>query len=910
MNLEYAAYLLNENYLLAEDADSDGIKYAKKWVTKNFNLTDYGLNATDPVLDDEGNPITVNQTVRDAEGNETQIQRNIPNVEDIVESARKYFGYWMSKQLHLPEHTRLGILKFLPGAIRIAINDCGWNTPHKNLKMLENLRYLYTAAYLEWRDGIAEGRPGPQRGQQYAGKYNRDFNGLSYTQMMNELGDQIQPTKARIAQIRRDAGLPGDLAPEEEIEEHPQEEQITTNSPYHIELIENYNQSHEWFQYTNPTAEQRGDHFPGARWCIAEYADQWRYYQNQYNNNVTVYYCWKAPSKQALLDMNRHVGDYDTENLDMVPFSEYGLSLICVMVRQGRRPGSVEFLQATSRYNHCDGHGHRRFNGDEHSRYFGDNLCCDGGKAKICEILGMSTREFDHFLKPVNGGNGSVSHDNVIANLGDVEALCHAVDDYDTYDDYGIIRIKHGGQYNYYDTYTKNLLSPSQWFYRADGFVKPGVAKVRFNDNKFNLINVDGDLLLDVNASYMDISNNYKYIKAGFKHGDSLYYNIIRMDNGRPLLRRLYKDVMLCDNYGVSIPVFDDDDRWKLLDTKGKVIGLVPGDMTIMRATSKLLMYSSQRRSNYYKIVSKKTNREVFKFTNSLNDIYPMKDGNLILKNSNGKYNLITENGPAFTTWVNNMNYSSERADFGYYRYENRGKISFINSDGTKFTLPDGASLDFDKCGLIHAGNRFYDSKGNEIDLNGYVNVYSSNGSTGIIILRKSDDNDFAVYNAKTKEFTDLGGKKIINVDHTDHCWFVRTSDNKYNAIDDRDGTLILPEYLDRCESIYYVGQECFIVQKSGNRYNIFNKEFGEMLFDMDFTELKSRFTNSGLAQIRCGRKNFIINTNGDVSTRLESIQENVRIFNGAENFLTESSITKKSKKNSRTFENAAYLLD
>ena len=36
MNLEYAAYLLNENYLLAEDADSDGIKYAKKWVTKNL----------------------------------------------------------------------------------------------------------------------------------------------------------------------------------------------------------------------------------------------------------------------------------------------------------------------------------------------------------------------------------------------------------------------------------------------------------------------------------------------------------------------------------------------------------------------------------------------------------------------------------------------------------------------------------------------------------------------------------------------------------------------------------------------------------------------------------------------------------------------------------------------------------
>ena len=178
MNLEYAAYLLNENYLLAEDADSDGIKYAKKWVTKNFNLTDFGQNATDPVLDDEGNPVVVNQQTQDDQGNPTTVQRNVPNVEDIVENARKYFGYWMSKQMNLPEHVRLGILKFLPGAIRIAINDCGWNTPHKNLRMLENLRYLYTAAYLEWRDGIAEGRPGPQRGQQYAGKYNRDLQPL------------------------------------------------------------------------------------------------------------------------------------------------------------------------------------------------------------------------------------------------------------------------------------------------------------------------------------------------------------------------------------------------------------------------------------------------------------------------------------------------------------------------------------------------------------------------------------------------------------------------------------------------------------------------------------------------------------------------------------------------------------
>ena len=90
MNLEYAAYLLNENYLLAEDADSDGIKYAKKWVTKNFNLTDFGQNATDPVLDDEGNPVVVNQQTQDDQGNPTTVQRNVLNVDDIVETINHF----------------------------------------------------------------------------------------------------------------------------------------------------------------------------------------------------------------------------------------------------------------------------------------------------------------------------------------------------------------------------------------------------------------------------------------------------------------------------------------------------------------------------------------------------------------------------------------------------------------------------------------------------------------------------------------------------------------------------------------------------------------------------------------------------------------------------------------------------
>ena len=36
MNLEYAAYLLNENQFLTEDADGEGRSKAKAWLKKNY----------------------------------------------------------------------------------------------------------------------------------------------------------------------------------------------------------------------------------------------------------------------------------------------------------------------------------------------------------------------------------------------------------------------------------------------------------------------------------------------------------------------------------------------------------------------------------------------------------------------------------------------------------------------------------------------------------------------------------------------------------------------------------------------------------------------------------------------------------------------------------------------------------
>ena len=50
MNLEYAAYLLNESHILSEDANSSGIDKTKKWVKKNYHLTELGQEAVVEVV--------------------------------------------------------------------------------------------------------------------------------------------------------------------------------------------------------------------------------------------------------------------------------------------------------------------------------------------------------------------------------------------------------------------------------------------------------------------------------------------------------------------------------------------------------------------------------------------------------------------------------------------------------------------------------------------------------------------------------------------------------------------------------------------------------------------------------------------------------------------------------------------
>lgn len=912
MNLEYAAYLLNESHILSEDANSSGIDKTKKWVKKNYHLTELGQEAEDEVVDDQGMPIRMQDRI-------THEERNQRNIDNIVETARTFFGHWLGNQLRVPRQVRRedgtmgpnnasGIYKYLPGAVRVAISDCGWFTAHPNHKMLENLRYLYAYAWDEWQTGLVEGLPGPQRGQPYAGKLNADFNGKSYQQLMNEFGSQIPAIKAKI----QENGGPGTEydAEERQAAEVPAP---VDHSPYHVELIKNYRQAHEWYDYTNPTADQAGNHFAGARWCIAEYNDHWDHYMNHFGRKKpTVYFCWKAASKEALLAMNEHVADYDIPGSndrdergyrkdDQLPFSEYGLSLICVMVTEGDRPGEVKFLQATSRYNHCNSHGEKRMDGDPHAQYYGDDLCRDGGKRKICEILGMSAAEFDRRLKPVNSGGGTASHDNIMDAVDNLSDILYIADSYDKDENVGLYRIRHNNEYNCYDMYTHKFISDS-WFRECYQFSDNGFSMVQLNNGKWNIINARGEFMIDVDVDSIEYnsSRNENYAKVGINKGGDMFYNIVRVDSGRPLLRRLYKDAKLLPSFGNTISVLDSDNKWKLVDVKGKVVGTLPENMEIYKETSKLMCLKSRTRSGYYKIVSKKNNKEIAKITGSVGRINTYKDGCIVVKKEDDKFNLYTENGPVFDTWINRIA-GYESYDKQIYFYTQGRTNGLVTSKGRKVET-DGSEIDDAVGGVIKCGGKFYNLEGDELSLPG--NAYLEDGDYNVTVVKDGDYYKFL--NVLTGEFIDLGGANITGYINHHEGYFINTHDNKTNYIDAKTCEVISDTFFDNCK-INPIGQNCYLLDKGGNRLNIFNADFGEELFDMDFTELKSRFSQNGLAFIKCNRSDFVINTHGDVSRSVELIAENIRMYRGAENFLVE---TVKPRPINKFFMNAAYLLD
>ena len=873
MNLEYAAYLLNENTILTEDADGSGQNGAKAWLRANMPNTEFGSTG-------EG---------------------EVENPETLKIMAMSIFGHPLNAD-H-PNDNRLrrkGTYKFLPGAVRIAVTDCGWLTEHEDTKMMENLVAMYAAAFYEWQDGIAAGLHGASPRDPYPGKYNKDFNGLTYAGLYRELGSKIPETKERLAALRN-----GTEATEEEAaraareaEEREQERiRNSTAGEYHIEFIPNFAESKKWYKYTNPQTTSAGCH-----WCLTQGSEHWNSY---WRSNRSIYFCWKAPSKEALLEMNDHFGDYYRRGEDDImeaPFNEYGLSMICIIV-QDDGSGEPKFVQATSRYNHYGPEGHWIDDAP-----YGDKLVPNNrsGFTKILNILGITADEFKQKF-PVRSDSGDDSHDHTIIgqtlseirNANDrtsgreaiarkLRDICSDMD-FDDYDTYGIIRINHARQVNFIDS-NYNLLSPTRWFDMYDGEFNNGAVAVRFKDehnrNVWNLIKSNGEFMLAKNVDGIKIEPTAKkYARFKVVIGEEELYNIVNLTNGNILLRKPVHFVKLCPSYFGSIPVIEKrDDSWTLVDLKGKSKSL-PGGISgwdietaddSYNDSGKYLM-AVQFDGGKYGIVNLQKNKVIYRAPTDREVVYSIKEKYFVICDRvSEKYSLFDDTGNKLISNIDRSFRFDTAGTVAWYPIAAYPHVKVYDLKENRYIdIPAAANynnVDFYKNAMLVGRDKLY--------IDGELVVDGGDfNDRRIYPLAKPFDN--MIWLVSKQQIYDIKNKNVVanyvrKLTHSaNYPYFCAMCSNGIETYD-TDGNLI--EEIQGAVDAKLMNFNCMLIEFADDTYNILNSD-GKKMFKLNFKELRSSsFNDNGVAEIVCGRNTYYINTEGDVSRALELISENRRV--------------------------------
>lgn len=941
MNLEYAAYLLNENHIINEDANSAGQDGALLWLQQNYPMEEFGIEGDEPNLNAAGQQEQINYRGR---------MQPSTRALAMAREVQEYFG-------HFATRAAKGTYKFLPGAVRIAVLECGYLSDHENMRKLQQLQIMYCAAYYEWRDGIAAGlRSG---NQQYQGLLNKDFiknnqNGqpvgepLTFNQLKEFLGaDRIAQAKERmIADNRaRDAEEAARNGTAIETEEQRREREAreeaerirrSTAGAYHIEYIPNWEESKKWYKYTNPCSRSAGCH-----WCITEPEDRghWDSYMRKWHGSV--YFCWKAESKEALLAMNEDSRWFsDWEDIPNAPKNEYGLSMICIMV-SADPDGIPRFRQATSRYNHYGPDGEWN-----DGSLYGDCLVTkasdcteknERGLREICAILNIPKEEFfDKFPLRANADENGVVHDHnaligvVAANTKSVPKLMDDLyrqfdiqyDDELIASDYvNIVPFKHDGEYNFINALGK-LISPNQWFADFkplyDENNKTIAYKVRFivnGNEKYNIVDVYGDMMLD-----QDVANIYTsrrtaytpetYVKIEVRNS---LYNIFNVKNKCFLLRKPVADVLLQTKYSKTICIKKDStSNWETIDIKGKTIARLPfkirNEDPVFNISTNLITGEME---NGAKIVfNKNTNKIIFKgrknITNVCNDYFTIKDNDkYAIYNANGE--LVVNNA----TRIGSVEYNNSR----YACYREGGNSNYIVVDVyTKEKIDDLSVSDisdlFTFKNVLKYRDKFYVN--NSMLSYNLASTYPEIIDNRYVLLNYNDNTD-GVYDTVENRFILDKRKGVKKVLYNGGTWLLYYGQNKV-TFNDSDLS-VLAEYnnidIDNTSIINVPGYFCVTITNSQSQTNkkVIIKPDGKPLLKLPFKRMLSYFTDSGYATIEAGASGtvYYINLYGDVSTTFERLTESMLTKLGI-NLINEKT-TIKPKRN-LILERAMFLLD
>ena len=940
MNLEYAAYLLNENQFLTEDANSAGQNGAVQWLQQNYPMGEFGISGDDMAYNEDGTPLMI------AGRRGENIHAN--NAQRIERHAEEFFARPLNRGL---QGWAKGLYKFLPGVVRIAITDCGWLTARVNNTKIDRLKDLYIAAYYEWRDGIDEGRQ--SNGGPYQGLVNKDFvknnqlgqpvgNPLTFNELNALFGDRVEAAKARL-DAQAAAGAQTQQAAAEETEEQrrarearEEAERIrrSTAGEYHIEYIPNFTVSRTWYEYTNPLSTSVGCH-----WCITQQESYWNSYLNTWEGG-SIYYCWKAESKDALKAMNNDsqwFADWPSDRDAEAPKNGYGLSLICIMVSPDP-DGIPRFRQATSRYNHYG--PHRNSAGS----LYGDNLVRaasgrndknERGLREICEILGITETEFfDKFT--LRSTNTTVDHTEVVrflasANLPEKKLYQKLRNDYNVTvsDEYNgfITKICHLREYNFINK-TGKLIFSSTWFtdVQTMGDTTPNTFgstnlydvyayQVKFKANGstvYNLINEYGEFILEQNvASILDKNGNY--VKFLVKNDPHLV-NVVNIKNKNILLSKPVYDVALFATMGKGIVVKQtESSNYEVVDLKGKKLNTLPFKEII--STSNLKTVKSGRyipvmtQSNKLCIYDKITSRKILTVPGSnltFSAIKLITDDFFIFR-INDRYKIFYPNGNIALDNIYETNLSSYKIGDQYLLAKP------VNQDWGLYDVKDSfnkivsqPSMDYDavhRSTYINAG-KFYDS--DELVCNLYsgtrkfANIISSEN-----VMIRTEDGKYAIYNIPRKEIVCSGiADPHILFNGTNYSVYLGS--RKY-AIYDEDFNK-LAEY-GNIASITALTDRLFLCQgyinENANVYNIIGPD-GKLLFRLPFKSLLSQFNEDGIAVIEAGNNIYYINIYGDISRTLAPINE-VTFIRMKKPVLNEKPPI--FRKTNKLLEKAAYLI-
>ena len=946
MNLNIAAQFLDESIYLTEDADSKGRDQTIKWVKNNFNLEQLGYSATENALDDNDNEVTFARP---------GIRGRVPgpNAEYIFRRAESFFAHPLNQGVD----RRKGINAYLPGATRIAITECGWLTRNVNAKMMENLRYVYAALFFDYYD-----KRGPYHTDEqghlvaehpgYAGLCNYDFDGRTYDELMADFGAMIPEAKQRLQDQL--AGAEMETA-EGQQAAGPAERHA---GAYHIEFIPTFDESKKWYKYTNPQCEDAGCH-----WCITQSSGYWHDYKDKHGGTETVYFCWKAESKEALLAMNDHFHDYcrsdaPSAEIDNAPLNEYGLSLICIMIHPGP-DGKAIFDNATSRYNHYGPDGRW------HDGLYGDWLVRQGDTAAICRILGISEDEFPDLFPFKTSGN--VDHTSLVRDLAAAKAegnlnrvLSLAGIDPDAFEaneklvsaDNNMIAFRHSGEYNLL-TLDGTLVSPSVWFAKVKQIAKNVAAVKRADNTKVNFITGNGKFLLPRDVYNYKVIEGERYSNYAAIEVRRGLWNILNINTGAILLRKPVAEVMLSNKYGKGIFVKKTPETaWEQIDIKGKTIFKLANANPGTKPLANINNFAAiQDYKNYISIINTSNSRTVWKKKFKDPMVYVKNNCFLVVDKDNNELNILSGTGELLKTFNENDGYrvitqsstssldklKSYDACDGYIPLlSNEHGMDFFDIENKEIfnidpqEILEGAityPIIFNKNIKIlkDSDNRIYEIVGDECGymddadddtvVTGVINTLNKNKQ---IYLVTTQSRKCGIYNADTQEFlSPLFGTNGYNfnvgiLDNDTYILFVNNDERK-TYLYDSDGELINTDTFDKgsidtVKSLFYAGQGCFVLGDEHEKHNIINID-GKFMFKNPFTEFVSMgFSNEGIASIKAGRNTYFINTDGDVSRNLESLNESFR--NNEDLPMINESEEPKPKVKSTKLDLAAYLMD